>query len=190
MATFDAPQASDHVQTLWSTRVWMGQLDVVLRDGAPEEMLLEGSPGDVARVDTEAVLADGQQVTEGLQGALSHLLPAVGRSWSIEIDLQVQVWSGGYSVGLAYGHGDWQGWCFLASNLDVDGPESGALTLHDPRAGCASVTVPGLPWGRPLTISPAPGLAVLHPGWLGYSILPVRADHRIAVLGVTARVGR
>ncbi|GAA3086112.1 hypothetical protein GCM10020000_85870 [Streptomyces olivoverticillatus] len=48
--------------------------------------------------------------------------------------------------------------------------------------------MPGLPWGRALTLHAQAGLAVLVPGWLAHSVLPVTAGHTVAVL--TARATR
>ncbi|KOU43255.1 hypothetical protein, partial [Streptomyces sp. WM6378] len=87
-----------------------------------------------------------------------------------------------------YGHAAWTAWCYLATSGESPHERSGALCLHDPRAGCDSATVPGLPWGRALTLQPQAGLAVIAPGWLAHSVLPVTAGHTAAVL--TARATR
>lgn len=49
---------------------------------------------------------------------------------------------------------------------DANSEASGAMILHDPRAGAANVALPGLPWGRPITMPTVPGTLVLVPGWL------------------------
>lgn len=171
--------------TLWATRLWIGKLEVMIKDDSPA--LLENSGVLITAHAPERILADSWQVLSDVYDVLAAMLTDGDSlvSGLTEVDLCVETWAPGYAVGLAYGRGAWNAWCFLDSTEDVRGPESGGLSLHDPRAGCASVTVPGLPWGRPMKIAPKPGLAVLHPGWLGYSILPVRAGHRLAVLKVT-----
>lgn len=171
--------------TLWATRLWVGKLGAMIKDGFPA--LLEDSGALMTAHAPESVLADSRQVLCDVRDVLAALLADSGSPVSglTEVDLRVETWTPGYAVGLAYGTGAWNAWCFLDSTEEVRDPESGGLSLHDPRAGCASVTVPGLPWGRPMKIAPKPGLAVIHPGWLGYSILPVRAGHRLAVLKVT-----
>jgi hypothetical protein len=50
----------------------------------------------------------------------------------------------------------------------------GDVVLLDPRAGAANVPSPGLPLGRPQVLRPMRGMLLVIPGWLGYSIAPVR----------------
>ena len=74
----------------------------------------------------------------------------------------------------------------------VEGTQSGgqplSLVLNDPRAGAAMVGFPGLPWGRGFEVLLRPGVAVLHPSQLPYTILPdtnVR-DGFLHVVDITA----
>ncbi|KWZ44175.1 hypothetical protein WS72_15810 [Burkholderia savannae] len=73
--------------------------------------------------------------------------------------------------------------------LDVSSDEaappanySGTLMIRDPRAGCASVFVPGLPYGRPFEFVARPGAYVCYPAWLRCAVLPVNAGHEIRLL--------
>ncbi|MFJ4623680.1 hypothetical protein [Streptomyces sp. NPDC088812] len=101
--------------------------------------------------------------------------------------MSVQIWGAGHRTPLAYGHGAWTAWCYLAADGRSPHERSGALCLHDPRAGCDAASVPGLPWGRAVTLTAQPGLTVLAPGWLAHSVLPVSPGHTLAVL--TAQAG-
>jgi hypothetical protein len=52
----------------------------------------------------------------------------------------------------------------------------GTIVMHDPRAGSANISLPGLPFGRPITVNPAQGRLLVIPGWLGYSLMSLSAD--------------
>jgi len=45
-------------------------------------------------------------------------------------------------------------------------PDSGVLEFIDPRMGVDILSTPGDPFGRSYKVRPAPGLLVIHPGWL------------------------
>ncbi|MGW9211034.1 hypothetical protein ACWGR4_29125 [Embleya sp. NPDC055664] len=96
----------------------------------------------------------------------------------------MELWGPDHRVTLSYGTGPWRAWCHLADLGPPPHPDSGAITLHDPRAGCDTTSLPGLPWGRPLTLHAAPGHALIAPGWVGASVLPVDRAHHLAVLTV------
>lgn len=59
---------------------------------------------------------------------------------------------------------------------------SGTLMIRDPRAGCANVFVPGLPYGRPFEFFAQPGAYVCYPAWLRCAVLPVSTGHEIRLL--------
>lgn len=59
---------------------------------------------------------------------------------------------------------------------------SGVLMIHDPRAGCANVFVPGLPYGRPFEFFARPGAYVCYPAWLRCAVLPVNPGCEIRLL--------
>ncbi|MFC7582397.1 hypothetical protein ACFQYP_00305 [Nonomuraea antimicrobica] len=46
--------------------------------------------------------------------------------------------------------------------------------------------MPGLPWGRQHTITPAAGSLAVVPGWLTCSIVPVEKGEAIAVVVATS----
>jgi hypothetical protein len=83
-----------------------------------------------------------------------------------------------------HGRTDWLAWMPLVNEGEGLTPDSGLLMLHDPRAAAPMVPIPGLPWGRPMTFSLVPGCGVIHPGWLGYSVLPLSGSHSINVARV------
>lgn len=102
---------------------------------------------------------------------------------SHQVRLQLQNWFPGHYQTIGYGVGAWQGWCYLSPG-SAEGDDSGAVCLLDPRAGSANVSVPGLPWGRPIVVRPGVGVAVLCPSWLGWSVLPVVADDPVLVVRI------
>ncbi|KOG63992.1 hypothetical protein ADK76_10790 [Streptomyces griseoflavus] len=110
---------------------------------------------------------------------LSDVLPAGHsgrhRPWAG----RTEHWPGGYHAAWRHGTGTWCALLVLdATGADTD-DRSGAIVLHDPRAGAGNVGLPGLPWGRPLTLPSQAGLLVVMPGWLGWQVAPVRSgEHR------------
>jgi hypothetical protein len=50
---------------------------------------------------------------------------------------------------------------------------SGKILLRDPRTGCANVFFPGLPLGRPLLFDPRPGMLIIFPSYVQFSITPL-----------------
>ncbi|VWB72127.1 MFS transporter [Burkholderia lata] len=59
---------------------------------------------------------------------------------------------------------------------------SGTLMIRDPRAGCANVFAPGLPYGRPFEFAARPGAYICYPAWLRCAVLPVSGGHEIRLL--------
>lgn len=168
------------VQQLWSTAVWLGTEEVQVVRATINGLLSGECPQDSA--DPASVLCD-PAATQALFGQALHQLTGQ----SADVSLEIQVWRAGFSIGLAYSSAPWQGWCPLAIAGGDGNSQSGTLSLHDPRSGCAAVSVPGLSWGSPLTIKPEPGLTVLHPGWLAYSSTPVQPGHTIVMLAAAVR---
>ncbi|MEU7822994.1 hypothetical protein [Catellatospora sp. NPDC049133] len=184
MTTSLAPVPATGLQKLWSTRLWIGETDIGIRPSAVDEL---ARPAEVAVTEygPDLILTDPTDAASTLAAAMQAASGApAGR-----VRLRVQLCRAGYSVGLAYPTGAWAAWCVLATAGGSVDADSGMLSLHDPRAGCAAVGVPGLPWGRPITARPAPGLTVVHPGWLAYSITPVDAGHTILLLSADIAVG-
>lgn len=67
-------------------------------------------------------------------------------------------------------------------NSGHPGSKSGAVVVHDPRAGCAQLQVPGQPFGRPYIAQFDIGDYILFPAWQKYSIVPVDDGHEMSVL--------
>jgi len=173
----------DTLTDLWATAVWLDSLQLPLHQSAVESLLSTPAASPHAPIKAETVIADQIAIEDEFRRAATQ---ANGEPVTIgDLCCQVHLLGPGYSVGLAYGTGDWMGWCVLGSRGTPAESSSGMLSLHDPRAGCAGVDVPGSPWGRPLTIKAQAGIAVLFPGWLGYSITPVEPCHRLLLLTIT-----
>ncbi|KVD88874.1 hypothetical protein WS62_16175 [Burkholderia sp. ABCPW 14] len=110
---------------------------------------------------------------------------------------RIETWSGGHLEALCDDMPD--ATHIVVVVLDVYREEatppahySGALMIRDPRAGCANVFVPGLPYGRPFEFVARPGAYVCYPAWLRGAVLPVSNGHEIRLLRaklVTMRPG-
>ncbi|MET7487669.1 hypothetical protein [Streptomyces sp. NPDC005538] len=179
--TLPVPADPAAVDDLWSTPVWLGTIQPVLDHDLMHAQMHRTSHG-ARDIDPQGLLdvAQARSVFTALaQTALPH--EAVG-----EVRVSVQIWGAGHRIPLAYGYAAWTAWCYLAIDGQPSHDRSGALCLHDPRAGCDAASVPGLPWGRAVTLRAQAGLAVLAPGWLAHSVLPVSPSHTVAVLTAQA----
>ncbi len=120
---------------------------------------------------------------------LSALADEVAAEARITVEFSHVDWEPKHVELIAADRADYVGWCFTrraAGTTDESYADSGAVLLYDPRAGSSAVSVPGLPWGRALTIRPRVGLSVIAPGWLSASVLPVADNDVIGV--TTARI--
>ena len=161
------------ITELWPVPVWLGHL-----------------PSDWLRTPTEEPLTD-PTVAQNLAFAATvqraalaacGFDPAARWSWSCT----VETWNPGFFVGASHSQGDLRLVVVLTSNLDEAHPDSGALWIHDPRDGAHNVALPGLPWGRPLKLPGRAGMALAVPGWLRWSVTPVREPHSMTVWTATA----
>jgi hypothetical protein len=147
-----AAAAADAITFLWNTPVYFEHFNL----RSDSESLTNGDSIDAG---TE------QQINEWIRSKLK------GNDITSPL-LRRQFWPHGYSSPIGYGSGTWQAWIFL-DEPPQELPDSGAVYLLDPRAGSAAVSVPALPWGRPITFRASKGAAVLCPGWVAWSILTV-----------------
>ena len=181
--------AKGEIIGLWPTPVWLGHLDLSeLRPsewpdlsspeagdrlpfaGAVEEAALTGCQlVPDPRVERDAALQLGNDGSSGRA--------AVRWAWR----RTVETWDAGFFVGARYVPEDIRVLVVLRSETPHEYPDSGALFIHDPRDGAGHVTIPGLPWGRPLRIPAQPGLALAFPGWLRWSVAPLRPGHSMTV---------
>ncbi|WP_336214863.1 hypothetical protein [Nonomuraea sp. LPB2021202275-12-8] len=98
-----------------------------------------------------------------------------------DVELEAQIWLGGYEKPMFATGSDYLGWCFLEV-VSPQEADAGTIAVFDPRAGSAMTAMPGLPWGRQLTIAPVAGSLTVVPGWLTCSIVPVEKGEAIAVV--------
>ncbi|MER8103249.1 hypothetical protein [Kitasatospora sp. NPDC094016] len=101
------------------------------------------------------------------------------------IDLSLQVWNAGYELPQSSTPGDFIGWLFLEAT-EPNHIDSGTVAVYDPRAGSAMTAMPGLPWGRQLTVRPRPGNLTIVPGWLTNAVQPVEEGQSITVVVATS----
>ncbi|MEU5193616.1 hypothetical protein AB0G86_06065 [Streptomyces scabiei] len=168
------------LEDLWTTSVWMGTIQPVIDHDLLRAQMSRTTHG-AREIDPGDLLDVGQA-----RAAFGTLAQTALQSGADGVRLSAQIWGAGHRVPLAYGHGAWTAWCYLAVDGQPPHDRSGAVCLHDPRAGCDAASVPGLPWGRALTLKAQVGLTVLAPGWLAHSVLPVSAGHTLAILIVQA----
>lgn len=150
---------------LWPTRVWLGQASA---DEVVEALASVNRPEDCK-------LASAVSEIMGELTDLHNADHAPGFNHAIEY------WKESYGVGMRYGHGLVRAFIILESNRPEGHLESGAITLHDPRAGAGNVGLPGLPWGRPLKLEAVVGRVAVFPGWLPWSVAPLWHGHKMTV---------
>ncbi len=175
MTTVLAPS----ITSLWQTPIWLDNVTLGLNDDTVSALLAEPAAGGCVAVDPARILTKPAQARTLFMTALRDI---VATELDAQVTLTIELHSTEHGIALQYSRSAWQGRHIIASTSADPQSASGMLSLHDPRAGCAAVSVPGLPWGRPLTVKAHPGLTVLHPGWLAYSTTPLAVGHRLLVL--------
>lgn len=180
LSALPVPAGQATLDDLWTTPVWLGTTQPVLDHDLLRAQMLRTTHG-AREIDPGDILDVGQ--ARAVFGTLAQTALQVG---SDEVRLSAQIWGADHRVPLAYGHTAWTAWCYLAVDGHAPHDRSGAVCLHDPRAGCDAASVPGLPWGRAITLKAQAGLTVLAPGWLAHSVLPVSPGHTLAVLTAQA----
>jgi hypothetical protein len=160
--------AADQITELWGVSVWLGQ---ILREQLGSALLDNVTDADALPFVTDVQAAAIAACTEdGTNGTAQW-------SWNREIS----TWRPGYFVGAQHSPGDVRVIVILSSNIEENHPDSGCLSIHDPREGAGNVALPGLPWGRPLKIPGRVGLALAVPGWARWSVSPLREPHQMTV---------
>ncbi len=177
------PQST--VSRHWGTGVVISDADLagILRD----DLAGAGGPSGAAfeQVPPSAVLADEEALKAQFLASMNAVATAQGTAAVEQVEIDVQVWQGGYDLPATSYPADVVGWCFLATSPTPQHSESGALALADPRAGSALTAMPGLPWGRQLMVRPTPGAHAAAPGWLTCSVVPVE-EGQYAVVAVAS----
>ncbi|WP_328690047.1 2OG-Fe(II) oxygenase family protein [Streptomyces phaeochromogenes] len=180
LSALPVPAGQAILDDLWTTPVWLGTIQPVIDHDLLRAQMLRTTHG-ARDIDPGDLLDVGQ--ARAVFGTLAQTALQVGAD---EVRLSAQIWGADHRVPLAYGHAAWTAWCYLAVDGHAPHDRSGAVCLHDPRAGCDAASVPGLPWGRAITLKAQVGLTVLAPGWLAHSVLPVSPGHALAVLTAQA----
>ncbi|MEU7822998.1 hypothetical protein [Catellatospora sp. NPDC049133] len=157
-----------NITTLWPTRLWLGEVDAA-------DLAQLSALADPAR---DVDLTDaGLGVLADLEQAAAAVDPDAQLTWSHRLT----TWRAGHYLGMARSAASVFAMTVVASTGNDANQDSGAISLHDPRVAASNVALPGLPWGRPFKISAAAGAAVAAPGWLAYSIAPLRDPHTMTV---------
>lgn len=159
---------TDEIREAWPTAVWVGLVTLLLPD-----------------VDDVVAYAGGEGEAESNTGKLAAAIEEIGSGFLDGSPLRwrhsVESFGPGDHVAVRYGVGSVVAACFLTSEGGTGQTESGQMILHDPRTGAGHVSLPGLPWARPLNVPPEPGRVAVFPGWLAHSIAPLHRQHRMTV---------
>ncbi|MGH3867794.1 MAG: hypothetical protein ACRDQ4_17035 [Pseudonocardiaceae bacterium] len=172
----------------WGTGLVISEVDLtgILQDSIASDL----SPADMpfAQIPPSSVVADEAALRAEFLASMNALADSHGSPPVTDVELDVQVWRGGYDLPATSYAADFVGWCFLATSSTPQHSESGAIAIADPRAGSALTAMPGLPWGRQVMISPTPGAHAAVPGWLTCSVVPLeQGQHAIVAIAASVR---
>lgn len=156
---------------LWPTPFWFGHI------AAPDLADVAALTDPACAVDITSH-RDDLKALQQLQEAAAAIAPgSLALTWKHILT----VWTPGFHFGMGYSAAAIRAFVVVVSNAAAEHPESGTISLHDPRAGAANVALPGLPWGRAAKIPAVAGAAVAFPGWLACSVAPLRDLHTMTV---------
>ncbi|MEV0996865.1 hypothetical protein [Nonomuraea sp. NPDC050202] len=172
---------SSMVTRHWPTNVVVSEIDLlgIVHDHIGN-LLLEPSDVPFEILDPELVLASPGKLCDALTASMAALADADSRPHVAQARMEVQRWGGGYDLAASASPADYVAWCVLAAT-ERHHEQSGGIAAEDPRAGCAMVEMPGLPWGRPLMIAATPGAHLAIPGWLTHFVVPVEKEQGVIV---------
>lgn len=156
------------ISDLWPTPVWMGAIAA----GDLVEIAALARPGTTDITAQPLIVIRELELTAGAVDPDRRDL-----TWRH----QLETWPPGFHLGMRYCGVAVRAMVIVDSEVPAEHADSGAISLHDPRAGIANVGLPGLPWGRPVKVPLHTGVAFAHPGWLSYSVAPVRTPHHMTV---------
>lgn len=160
------------VVPLWQTPLWLGHLDQDDTTRQLARMHTGADPLDITHLrNSTKLLAEVEDTAATIASASGPL------GWTHRLHR----WLPGHQVGYNFNAAAIWAIVVLDSTPPPDHPQSGEIRLHDPRAGAGNVALPGLPWGRPVTIPAVTGAVVAAPGWLPYTVAPVRPGHTVTV---------
>ena len=179
--------AEENVQQLWSTPILIGNLDVAPLVNGSALDAIEKSGQRLETADPATVLTDRAGLEAEFLASFTALAQASGLPVPSGVDVQVQLWRGGYDLPSAGFSEDFVGWCFLNGGQGRSHDESGAVSVADPRAGSAMTAMPGLPFGRQVIIRHQAGAHMAVPGWLTCSVVPVEAGQQATVAFAASR---
>jgi hypothetical protein len=165
---------------MWPTSVWIGQASpnhlANLGVGIPAST---GSHPPRTRIDIDTPDVKPDFLAALTAAAAETYSPASNRD--LQWHHHREIWPVGYYAGMRYGDGLFRVVTIVESNAPEAHRDSGMIALNDPRVGAANVALPGLPWGRPIKIPANRGTTLILPGWLSWSVAPLRAPHSMVV---------
>ncbi|MFI6705396.1 hypothetical protein ACIBF7_03125 [Nonomuraea sp. NPDC050478] len=173
----------------WGTASTIRQIDLA---GIARDNILgrHDTPGPFATVPLADVVADIEALRQAFVADMNALSARAAQGGTrgrhvTDVDMEAQIWRGGYERPMFAVPNDYIGWCFIEV-VPPQEADAGTVAVFDPRAGSAMTAMPGLPWGRQLTVTPAAGSLAVVPGWLTCSIVPVEKGEAIVVVVATS----
>ncbi|WP_261566952.1 hypothetical protein [Frankia gtarii] len=154
------------IRSLWTTPIWTGTIPPDAVPAAQAEP--DGQPRTVP-----PAIRDLEQLAAR---TIVRTAPEELR-W----EHRTECWSHPHHVGMRYADGDVRFFVILTAHGTTTSDPDGALYLHDPRPAALNISLPGLPWGRPRVLPALTRAAIIMPGWLGWSILPLTPAQQIQV---------
>jgi hypothetical protein len=157
---------------LWPTFVSISQPSVY-RDGWPTRTgpVLHPSALD-KNVFSEAV---AERIKMAALNAGNDLQTSAGLSGRLgTASGEVCRWTPGYHSVLNATSSKYSGLIWL--DLSSDDGRHSSIEVRDPRAGAANIFTPDHAFGRPISVSPLIGRMLVMPGWLAYSVPPLKPN--------------
>lgn len=114
---------------------------------------------------------------DALQVAVDAAIVALGAPPPMRARLEqtsVEHWPQGHSTVPVYSPGPWHGLFCVRAEASAPGAFPGEVLLLDPRHGSLTAPCPGFPFGRSLRIPLLPRTLLVMPGWLSWSVVPLR----------------
>ncbi|MFC6903279.1 hypothetical protein ACFQGX_49805 [Nonomuraea dietziae] len=154
------PIGSSGVERLWGTPVVIESLDladiVMPNITAPDPV---GEPFEV--IPASAVLNNEEALRAELLTSMAALAAGQGLLEPSGLELEIQVWRGGFDRPAFSVGAEAIAWCVLAASEPIN-QESGAIALTDPRPAGPQTAMPGLPCGSSSSAA-LPARTPLHP---------------------------
>ncbi len=93
----------------------------------------------------------------------------------------VERWEQGHCTVPVYCPEPWHGLFCLGAETSGSGADPSEVLVLDPRHGSLTAPCPGFPFGRSLRIPLLPRTLLMMPGWLPWSVVPLRPGCEVLI---------